>query len=1246
MRFTGNKPALRQSVVQFATRFWNKALKPASLEATEKEFRKLADAMPQIVWTATPDGSIDYYNQRWFDYTGKTLEETRGWGWKQVLHPDDLDQCLVLWSQAVATGGNYEVKYRFKRASDGVYRWHLARASAVRDEEGRIVKWFGTCTDIDDQKLAEEALQIARDELEARIEDRTAELVAANLGLQDQIAERQKAEVALQESERRFSDMLRNVELVSLMLDRDARITYCNEYLLRLTGWRLDEVVGRNWFELFLPPEIFEELRRVHTELLNDLPNASHYENEIITRRGERRLIRWNNSVLRSVSGEVIGTASIGEDITEQKRAEEELKRQLEFTKVITGSLGEGVYSLDKKGRLTFMNPAAERLLGWREVELLGQPMHDTIHFQRADGTRVAASECPLLAVLRSGHTIEVEEDVFTRADGTILPVTYTSAAIVRHGQVAGAVLAFRDITERKQAAHALSSSEKRYRELVDKGQGLICTHDLDGKLLSVNPAAAGALGYTPEEMIGNNLIEYISPADRSAFPHYLKRIATQPNVCGLMNIQTRSGEERIWMYRNSRIGEPGKEAYVLGYAQDVTEQKNIERELKQRELELIEAQHIAQIGNWEWDVATNKSSWSPVLFSMYGMHPDLVDPSYDVYLSIVHPEDRDRIVSEITKALQEGQGCSYRHRIVGPNRSVRTHHVHVKVTRSSDGQPVKLYGTAQDITERVKLENELKEARDAAIESARLKSEFLANMSHEIRTPMNGVIGMTGLLLDTELNKEQREIAETIRSSGETLLTIINDILDFSKIEAGKLQFDLVDFDLLNAVEGTVELLAESARQKEIEFASFVHSDVPRALKGDPGRLRQVLTNLTGNALKFTEVGEVIVSAEKEFETERSVMIRFSVKDTGIGISEDIKKKLFQPFIQADGSTTRKYGGTGLGLSISKQLVEMMGGRIGVDSVPGKGSTFWFTASFYKQEGATAVVSRVESLENLRVLIVDDNATNRKILSHQLNSWGMRHGEADSGTRALQLLKAAAAENNPYHLAILDLVMPGLDGFALAEAIKSDPELSQVCLVLLSSAGEREDGIRSRNAGISAYLSKPVRQSQLFDCLISVMSKSAVSEEATGFTSSLVTKHSLREAKRMSNKLILLAEDNIVNQKVAVRQLQKLGYRADAVANGREAVEALSRIPYDLVLMDCQMPEMDGYEATAEIRRREGLAKHTPIIAMTAHALAGDREKSLAAGMDDHITKPIQVGELSRVLATFVSESAKPRLP
>jgi len=548
---------------------------------------------------------------------------------------------------------------------------------------------------------------------------------------------------------------------------------------------------------------------------------------------------------------------------------------------------------------------------------------------------------------------------------------------------------------------------------------------------------------------------------------------------------------------------------------------------------------------------------------------------------------------------------------------------------------------------ERKRMELELASARDAALESARLKSEFLANMSHEVRTPMNGVIGMTDLLLDTDLTEEQLEYAEAVRSSAALLLTIIDDILDFSKIEAGKLRFEKLNFDLQYVVESIVGLLAERAHAKGIELTSFIEPNVPTALRGDPGRLRQVLLNLGGNAIKFTEHGEAALHITEVDKTDAHVTLRFAVTDTGIGVSEEAQQNLFQAFTQADGSTTRRYGGTGLGLAISRQLVELMNGEIGVESEPGKGSTFWFTARFGLQPDAvskgapTPGAAKQAVLEGLRVLVVDDNETNRKILCRQMEAWNMKPTEADNGERSLELLLVAAERAEPYAVAILDLQMPGLDGFELARHIKADTRLAAVRLVLMPSFMQRGDGQAAREAGIAAYLTKPVRQSQLFDCLAMVMDESfdTASTANPARQANFLTRHTLEEAGTAMRQRVLIAEDNKLNQKVAQRKIEKLGYRADVVSNGVEALDALSRTEYAIVLMDCQMSEMDGFEATAEIRRRDAL-QSLPIIAVTANAMPGEREKCLAAGMNDYITKPIRDEELSRVIKRWVTHS------
>ncbi len=822
-----------------------------------------------------------------------------------------------------------------------------------------------------------------------------------------------------------------------------------------------------------------------------------------------------------------------------------------------------------------------------------------------------------------------------------------------------------------KFAGEELRLSEGRYRDLFENANDIIYTVDLKGNYTSVNRACEDIVGYTSAEALKMNLTQIIAPEYLAEARGRLALTVEERVVSNYeLEIIAKGGQRRRLEVNSRIIYNDGKPNGVQGMARDITERTRAEAE--RRTLSEI-VQGIITSSNLDDLLKLTHNSIRKLMYA-----ENCFVTLYDPATSLVHfefwadkfdsmPEPRAIGTGFSGHVLRTGQPIMLNQEI--SDRMCDAGEVERAGTDSASwlGVPLRtpsgvigvfvvqdyeneaaydqrdlefLSAVGDQIAlaiERKRGERELEQARDTALESARLKSEFLANMSHEIRTPMNGVIGMTGLLLDTDLTDDQRDFAETIRQSGDSLLTIINDILDFSKIEAGKLQFEVLDFDLTDAVEGAVELLAERARDKRIELASLVHSNVPTYLRGDPGRLRQVLTNLIGNALKFTEQGEIVVRVAKESETDDEVVARFTVTDTGIGISESAQRNLFQAFVQADGSTTRKYGGTGLGLAISKQLVELMGGRIGVNAIPGKGSTFWFTARFGKQTASVDPAHHpVPTLANVRALIVDDNATNRKILAHQLGWWGMIYDQADSGARALDLLRQAAAEGRPYDLAVLDLMMPEMDGFELARAIKNETTIAATVLVLLTSYGQRGDGAAAREAGIAAYLSKPVRQAQLLDCLQSVLGESSIPDEGLAVDpalAKLITRHNLKKKNVMSTKLILLAEDNIVNQRVAVRQLQKLGYRADAVANGREALEALALIPYDLVLMDCQMPEMDGYEATAEIRRREGPGKHTPIVAMTANALDGDREKCIAAGMDDYLSKPVKLDELTAVL-------------
>ena len=708
-------------------------------------------------------------------------------------------------------------------------------------------------------------------------------------------------------------------------------------------------------------------------------------------------------------------------------------------------------------------------------------------------------------------------------------------------------------------------------------------------------------------------------------------------------------------------------DVYDVAFARDIRERKRAEAALRESRERLDFVLRSAEVGAWDWDIPADVATWDETVVALYGMAPGCSrDPgSRSIRTSTQTTSRRSRPRS--ASCLETGAPYDAEFRVVRADGAVAYLAERGRVTRDAAGRPVRLSGVTWDITRRRAMEESLhraKEQTEAANRELELaarranqlaleaesansaKSEFLANMSHEIRTPMNGVIGMTSLLLDTELDAEQRDYALTVQNSAEALLTIINDILDFSKIEAGKLEMETLDFDLRRTVEDTCDLPALHAQSKGLELTALVEADVPSALRGDPGRLRQVLTNMIGNAIKFTERGEVAVSVGLVEEGETEATLRFEVRDTGMGIPAEKVDMLFEAFTQADASTTRRFGGTGLGLTISRRLVELMGGQIGVESEPGVGSTFWFTARFAKQDPAAlaATDERLEPVDvaGVRILAVDDNATNRRVIAGMLEAWRCRHTEVDGAGRALDALRAARAEGDPYRIVILDMMMPKTDGETLGAAIKSDPALADSELIMMTSMGSRGDAGRLETLGFAAYLTKPVKQSQLFDCLMVVLNRRERIDPQV--TPRIITRHALAERDKRRVR-ILLADDNPINQRVALKTLEKLGYRAEAVGNGAEALEALAQRHYDLVLMDVQMPEMDGVEATRRIRdRRSAVRDHSvPIVALTAHAMKEDRDACLAAGMNDYLSKPIKPDELATALARWAGRRPGP---
>ncbi len=917
---------------------------------------------------------------------------------------------------------------------------------------------------------------------------------------------------------------------------------------------------------------------------------------------------------------------AVWRDLTDRKRAEEALRESEERFQAFMENSPTVAFIKDDSGRYVYVNKPFEEQFGVNfQRDLLGKTDSNWLSPQTA--AVVAEGE---RMVISTGKPMRMVEVVPIREGEPAewLLLRFPMQTSTGRKLIGGVGV---DITSQKRAERILREREAEFRDLFDDAP--VAYHELDTekRLTRVNATELAMLGYKAEEMVGRPVWDFIVEEQGDDVIPF--NMASELRLESTQRVfKRKDGSTVPVLMRHKLITDSnGAVRGMRSTLQDISALKRTEEELRTAEEKYRSIFENASEGIFQATANGRFVSVNPALARIFGYETpaalmrevrNIGDQLY------VDSSYRGKLVESLlaSESVSDFEAEVYR-----KDGAVILTSIQARVVRDASGTVLYFEGTVEDITAKRQTEHAITRARDVALESVRLKSEFLANMSHEIRTPMNGIIGMSGLLLDTELSAKQRDFTQTICSSAEGLLTIINDILDFSKIEAGMLVFEEIDFHLGSVVEGAVDLLAERALAKRLELASLVHSDVPIGLRGDPGRLRQVLTNLVGNAVKFTDQGEVVARVQKIEETELDVLLRFSVTDTGIGVSPEQQSNLFQAFVQADGSTTRKYGGTGLGLAICRQLVLQMGGQIGVESQLGHGATFWFTARFSKQSHFIAPGQERRSLAGVRVLIVDDNETNRKILRHLFESWGLSHEEAASGAEALEKLRAHAEGDRRFDLAVLDMQMPEMDGVMLARAIHEDAALRATRLVMMTSLDRPDDPALMRDLGVTAYLTKPVKQSPLFDCLSQVMfgpggaSRSAVPLQAR--------KESEVGGAGLGALKILLVEDNVVNMNVALYQLQKMGCRADTASNGRLALAAIQTQAYDVVIMDCQMPELDGYGATRELRALEGADRHTWVIAMTAHSLEGDREKCLEAGMDDYLSKPVRPNDLRAAL-------------
>jgi PAS domain S-box-containing protein len=1039
-----------------------------------------------------------------------------------------------------------------------------------------------------------------------------------------------------------------------VITDTNGNIQYVNPAFEQTTGYSSNEVLGKT-------PRILrsgESTREFYKNLWKTISSGERWKGRFTNRKKDGSLFEEDATIspVRDLGGKIVNYVAVKRDVTERRKMEREVTMLAHAVR----SIRDTISITDTNDDIIFVNEAFVQTYGYEREELIGRNIR-----QIARPPNVAANSAMPSPLHISVNRWEGEL-INRRKDGTEFPVQLSASPILDEaGRTIALMGVAQDITERKRAEQAIRESEMRYKTLFNAASDSIMILDTRGdrlgQIVAANLAAAEITGYTVEELQKLNLSDLRTPLQAMSVRKDIGRVLNGEKVT-LEITRCRKDGTTFPVEVNQSILALGEKRYVLDFARDVTQRKESEREVAM----LAQAIRSINEGVVVSDPDGNIIFVNAAVVDMLGYQSDeLIGKNVTMFQSIRKPSESVGDVVMSAKAnLWEGE-------LMGRRKDGTEFPIYLSAANITDenGQCTALIGVFQDITDRKHYIEELQNAKEAAEAASLAKSEFLANMSHEIRTPMNGIVGMTELALDTELTSEQREYLKLVKLSSDSLLRVINDILDFSKIEAGKLELDRDEFSLQDNVDEVMKGLGVRADQKGLELAYYLRPGVPDRVVGDAGRLRQILVNLVGNALKFTERGEVVVRIDLESRTDDQVVLHFCVRDTGIGVPIEKQALIFDSFTQADGSTTRRYGGTGLGLAISTQLVSAMHGKIWVESPSncgsldtagraedlkpdcddykpdaekgGSGSMFHFTAAFGLAKVSQEQTAPLElsTLRGLPVLVIDDNATNRRILEVQLTGWEMKPVATESAAEALKTIRHAAAGNAPFKLALVDLHMPDIDGAELTELIRSMPEASDIKIIMMSSA--LRENYSKRALCVDSYLMKPVKAPELLGVIRSIFGKAALSQAESQNHRTFSSAHPAR---------VLVAEDSPVNQELIRRLLGKWGHSVVIANNGKEAISLLAEEVFDLVLMDVQMPEMNGFEATAIVRESErATGSHIPIIALTAHALKDDRERCLEAGMDDYVSKPLDAEALFNLIETAagrVQNAAAGRLP